>query len=117
MILVEEVATYVCRDPARITLEETIRNFRPTILIGTSGVAGLFTEAVVRAMADVNDRPIVFPLSNRPARASARRRRRFSGPMAAQSWQRAVRSTRLSIAAGRIASGRGTTRSSFRESD
>ena len=61
---VEEVATYACRDPAHITLEETIRNFKPTILIGTSGTAGLFTEAVVRAMAAVNDRPIVFPLSN-----------------------------------------------------
>ena len=61
---VEEVARYACRDPAHITLEETIRNFKPTILVGTSGAAGLFTEAVVRAMAAVNDRPIVFPLSN-----------------------------------------------------
>jgi malic enzyme len=61
---VEEVATYACHDPSRINLEETIRNFEPTILIGTSGAAGLFTEAVVRAMAAVNDRPIVFPLSN-----------------------------------------------------
>lgn len=59
-----EVATYACRDPARITLEETIGNFKPTILIGTSGMAGLFTEAVVRAMTAVNNRPIVFPLSN-----------------------------------------------------
>jgi len=49
---IEEVATYVCRDPGHITLEETVRNFRPTILIGTSGTAGLFTEAVVRAMAE-----------------------------------------------------------------
>ena len=61
---VDEVAKYACSDPAHITLEETIRNFEPTILIGTSGTAGLFTEAVVRAMAGVNDRPIVFPLSN-----------------------------------------------------
>jgi malic enzyme len=61
---VEEIAAYACVDPARITLEETIRNIRPTILIGTSGTTGLFTEAVVRAMAAVNDRPIVFPLSN-----------------------------------------------------
>jgi malic enzyme len=61
---VMEVATYACSDPAHITLEETIRNFEPTILIGTSGAAGLFSEAVVRAMAAVNDRPIVFPLSN-----------------------------------------------------
>ena len=61
---VEEVAAYACADPAHVTLEETIRNVRPTILIGTSGTPGLFTEAVVRAMAAVNDRPIVFPLSN-----------------------------------------------------
>jgi len=61
---VAEVASYVCRDPGRITLEETIRNFRPTILVGTSGTAGLFTEGVIRAMAAANDRPIVFPLSN-----------------------------------------------------
>jgi malic enzyme len=59
-----EVAVFECRDRARITLEETIRNFRPTILIGTSGTAGLFTEAVVAAMATVNERPVVFPLSN-----------------------------------------------------
>jgi malic enzyme len=61
---VDEVANYTCRDPAHITLEETVRNFAPTLLIGTSGATGLFTESVVRAMAAVNDRPIVFPLSN-----------------------------------------------------
>jgi len=60
----DEVAAYDCRDRSHITLEETIRNFRPTILIGTSGTAGLFTEAVVAAMAAINDRPIVLPLSN-----------------------------------------------------
>jgi malic enzyme len=59
-----EIAAYACADRARISLEETIRNFTPTILVGTSGTAGAFTEAVVTAMADVNDRPIVFPLSN-----------------------------------------------------
>lgn len=61
---VEELASYVCADPAHVTLEEAIDNFNPTILIGTSGTPGLFTEAVVRAMARVNERPLVFPLSN-----------------------------------------------------
>jgi malic enzyme len=60
----DEVAAYACRDRAHITLEETIRNFKPTILIGTSGTAGVFTEAVVGAMAAINERPIVLPLSN-----------------------------------------------------
>ena len=49
--------------------EETIHNFEPTILIGTSGTPGLFTEAVVRAMAGINDRPIVFPMSNPTSRS------------------------------------------------
>ena len=61
---VDEVRNYVCADPERITLEETIRNVKPTILIGTSGTAGLFTKPVVRAMTEMNERPIVFPLSN-----------------------------------------------------
>ena len=61
---VGEVAGFAAHDRSRITLEETIRHFKPTILIGTSGTPGLFSEAVVRGMAAVNDRPIVFPLSN-----------------------------------------------------
>lgn len=65
----EEAAAFACHDPAHITLAETITNVRPTILVGTSGTAGLFDEAVVRAMAAVNDRPIVFPLSNPTSKA------------------------------------------------
>jgi malic enzyme len=60
----EEIAGYRCRDASRISLVEAIENFEPTILLGTSGTAGLFSEPVVHAMAAANDRPIVFPLSN-----------------------------------------------------
>lgn len=66
---VAETAAFACHDPAHITLEETITNVRPTLLVGTSGAAGLFSEAVVRAIAAVNDRPIVFPLSNPTSKA------------------------------------------------
>jgi malate dehydrogenase (oxaloacetate-decarboxylating)(NADP+) len=46
-----------------------IRAFRPTALIGVSGSAGAFTQPVIAAMAELNSRPIVFPLSNPTSRA------------------------------------------------
>jgi len=60
----EEVAGYAARDRAAITLLETVENAKPTILIGTSATPGIFDEPVVRAMARLNARPIVLPLSN-----------------------------------------------------
>ena len=59
-----EVGTYACQDHSRITLEEAVRNAKPTILIGTSGTPNMFSEAIVRLMAEANQRPVIFPLSN-----------------------------------------------------
>ncbi len=61
---VSEISSYTCEDRSRITLEEAVKNARPTILLGTSGTPGVFTESIVSAMADFNERPIIFPLSN-----------------------------------------------------
>ncbi len=61
---VAELETYKCEDRSRVTLEETVWGAKPTILIGTSGTPGMFTQPVVSAMAELNDRPMVFPLSN-----------------------------------------------------
>ena len=52
------------RDGNAIGLAEVIRQVRPTMLIGTSGTGGAFTEAIVRDMARHTDRPIIFPLSS-----------------------------------------------------
>ena len=38
--------------------------FKPTALIGACGKAGVFTQPVLQAIARLNDRPIVFALSN-----------------------------------------------------
>jgi len=59
-----EVAGWDVKDPSRITLAEAVANAKPTILLGTSGTPNSFSEEVVRTMARVNDRPIIFPLSN-----------------------------------------------------
>jgi len=59
---------------ATLDLVETIRARRPTVLVGTTGVAGTFSEAAIRAMADAlepAERPIVLPLSNPTSVAEA----------------------------------------------
>lgn len=46
------------------SLVEVMTNAKPGILIGVSGVPGLFTEEVIKTMHQGNKTPIVFPLSN-----------------------------------------------------
>jgi len=47
-----------------VQLLTVVEKFRPTILVGSSGQPGAFTEAVVRAMAAGCERPLIMPLSN-----------------------------------------------------
>lgn len=54
-----------------IGLAEVVHQVRPTMLIGTSGRAGVFTEAIIREMAWHTDRPIIFPLSSPASLAEA----------------------------------------------
>jgi len=61
---VDEVANFRAKDRERITLLETVCNIKPTVLLGTSGTPGTFSRDVVARMAEVNERPIIFPLSN-----------------------------------------------------
>jgi malate dehydrogenase (oxaloacetate-decarboxylating)(NADP+) len=43
---------------------QAIEQLRPTAIIGLSTVGGAFDQRVVGAMARLNERPIIFPLSN-----------------------------------------------------
>jgi malate dehydrogenase (oxaloacetate-decarboxylating)(NADP+) len=45
-------------------LVHTIKAFRPTALIGVSTKGGAFTQQVVETLSHLNERPIIFALSN-----------------------------------------------------
>jgi malic enzyme len=66
----EDFKAMFARDPGEVkswkgvTLEDVVENVKPTILIGVSATPGTFNEKVVRMMARVNERPMIFPLSN-----------------------------------------------------
>ncbi len=57
--------------PGAAGLEDVVRQFAPTILIGTGGKPGLFTETAIREMAARTPSPIIMPLSNPTANSEA----------------------------------------------
>ena len=56
---------------AAAELEEIVKAVAPTALIGTSGQAGAFTEAAIRALAAAAPAPLIWPLSNPTSCAEA----------------------------------------------
>ena len=54
--------------PSRDLLK-TIETFKPTVLIGVSTKGGAFNQQIIEAMSTLNERPIIFALSNPTDRA------------------------------------------------
>jgi malate dehydrogenase (oxaloacetate-decarboxylating) len=65
------IADWKLSHPDKVGLLDVVRNAKPTVLIGVSGQAGAFSEPIVRAMAECNKRPVIFPLSNPTSREEA----------------------------------------------
>lgn len=53
------------------TLLNVVKNEKVTVLIGTSGQPGCFTQEVVEAVGEHTDRPVVLPLSNPTTKTEA----------------------------------------------
>jgi len=50
-------------------LMQIIKDVKPTCLIGAAAIPGVFTEEVIKTMAELNERPIIFALSNPTSQA------------------------------------------------
>ena len=57
------------REGAEMGFVDALLSIRPHVLIGATGAPGTFTREVIETMAEINDRPTVFALSNPTSRA------------------------------------------------
>jgi malate dehydrogenase (oxaloacetate-decarboxylating) len=67
----DEVKDWTRNENGILSLMEVVKRVKPTILIGTSGQAGAFTEEIVKEMAEKAPRPIIMPMSNPTSLAEA----------------------------------------------
>lgn len=67
----EMIQDWNVKDPNAISLEEVVRNLKPTILVGTSAQRGAFTKEIVQEMYQHEKQPIIFVLSNPNEKAEA----------------------------------------------
>ncbi|XP_059611874.1 NADP-dependent malic enzyme isoform X3 [Phlebotomus argentipes] len=51
------------------TLKEVVETVKPSILIGAAAIAGAFTPEILEMMGKLNERPVIFALSNPTAKA------------------------------------------------
>jgi len=60
-----------------MALDEVIKKYKPTMLLGMTGVGGLFKEGIIREMAKHCERPVIFPLSNPTIKAECTAKQAF----------------------------------------
>lgn len=65
----EHKQSFAHEGPQIKDLEEIIQHTKPTSIIGASAQGGAFTESICKKMAQYNERPIIFALSNPTSKA------------------------------------------------
>lgn len=66
-----EIKDWATDENGKVSLLEVVKQVKPTIMIGTSGVTGAFTEEIVKEMAKHVERPMIMPMSNPTSLAEA----------------------------------------------
>jgi malate dehydrogenase (oxaloacetate-decarboxylating)(NADP+) len=67
--LAEHKLPYAHEHPPIADFLGAVKALRPTAILGAGATAGLFTREVIAAMSELNDRPIIFALSNPTSKA------------------------------------------------
>ena len=62
--LAKHKMTYAHNHEHIATFLESVKALKPTAIIGVSGQPQTFTQPIIEAMAEINERPIIFSLSN-----------------------------------------------------
>lgn len=64
-----EKAPYAKEAPPLKDIGEIIDHVKPTAIIGAAGQGKIFTEDIIKKMSKLNERPIIFALSNPTSKA------------------------------------------------
>ena len=62
--LTDQKLPFAHEQPYEPDLFNSIKTLQPTVLIGVSGLGGAFDQRVLKCMAEINPKPIIFALSN-----------------------------------------------------